>query len=72
MKTLKQCQWRRSIVFIGNCEHISKFLLIIDFEPAKVWWVHVEKINTFENKIRYIMRYAVVIKVWQNLLTNRI
>ena len=56
MKTLEQCQWRRSSVFIVNCEHISNFLLIIDFEQAKVCRVHIEKINTFENKIRCIMR----------------
>ena len=61
MKTLERCQWRRPSVFIVNCEHISNFLLIIDFEQAKVCWVHIEKINTFEDKIRYIMRYVVVI-----------
>ena len=61
MKTLERCQWHRSRVFIVNCEHISNFLLIIDFEQAKVCWVHIEKINTFEDKIRYIMRYVVVI-----------
>ena len=54
MKTLERCQWRRSSVYIVNCD-ISKFLLIIDFEQAKVCWVHIEKINTFENKIRYII-----------------
>ena len=46
----------RSSVFIVNCEHISNFLLIINFEQAKVCQVHIEKINTFENKIRCIMR----------------
>ena len=61
MKTLERCQWRRPSVFIVNCEHISNVLLIIDSEQAKVCWVHIEKINTFENKIWYIMRYAVVI-----------
>ena len=55
MKTLERCQWRRSSVYIVNCD-ISKFLLIIDFEQAKVCWVHIEKINTFEDKITYIMR----------------
>ena len=25
IKTLEQCQWRRSSVFIVNCEHISNF-----------------------------------------------
>ena len=55
MKTLELCQRRRSSVFIVNSEHISKFLLIIDFEQAKVCWVHIEKINTFEKKIGYII-----------------
>ena len=61
MKTLEWCQWRCSHVFVVNCEHISNFLLIIDFEHAKVCWVHIEKINTFESKIRYTMCYVVLI-----------
>ena len=36
-------EWRRSSVFIVNCEHTSNFLLIIDFEQAKVCWIHIEK-----------------------------
>ena len=52
MKTLKRSQWHRSSVFIVNYEHISNFLLVIDFEQAKVSWVHIKKVNTFENKIR--------------------
>ena len=36
MKTLGLCQWHRSSVFIVNCEHISDFLLINDFEQANV------------------------------------
>ena len=55
MKTLERCQWRRSSAYIVNYEHISNFLLIIDFEQAKICCVHVKKINTFEDKIRYIM-----------------
>ena len=43
-----------------NCEHISKFVLIVDFERANVCFVHIEKANTFENKIGHIMRYIVV------------
>ena len=69
MKTLERCQWRRSSVYIVNCD-ISKFLLIIDFEQAKVCWVHIEKINTFEDKIRYIMRYLVVIQVWPKFINK--
>ena len=63
MNTLERCQWHRSSVFIVDCEHISNFLLIIDLEQAKVCRVHFEKINTFENEIRCIMRQVVVIKV---------
>ena len=37
MKTLERCQWRRSIVFIVDCEHISNFVLIVDFEQANVF-----------------------------------
>ena len=59
MKALEQRQWRRSSVFIANCIHISNFV-IIDFEHANVCWVHIEKRNTFEDKIGYIMRYVVV------------
>ena len=60
MKTLERCHWRRSSAFIVKCEHISNFFLIIDFEEAKVCWVHIEKTNTFEDKIGYTMRYVVV------------
>ena len=48
------------LVFIVNCEHISNFDLIADFGQANACWVHVEKINIFEGKIEYIMRYVVV------------
>ena len=51
MKTLERCQWRHSSVFIVNCEHISSFVLIAEFEQANVYWVHIEKTNTFEDKI---------------------
>ena len=63
MKTWERCQWRRSSVYSVNCEHISNFLLIIDSEPAKVCWVHIEKINTSEDKIKNVMRYVAVIYV---------
>ena len=53
MKTLERCQWCHSSVFIVNCEHVSNFVLIIDFEQANVCCVNIEKINTFEDKIRY-------------------
>ena len=61
MKIIERCQWRRSSVFIVNCEDISNFLLNIEFEQGKVFWIHIEMINTFESKIKYIMRYVVVI-----------
>ena len=51
-------RWRRSSVFIVNCEHISKFLLILDFEQAKVCWVHIEKITL--SKTRSGISYAML------------
>ena len=48
---------------IVNCErivNILNFFLIINFEQANVCWVHVEKKNTFEDKIEYIMNYVAV------------
>ena len=60
MKTLEPCQWRRAGAFIIECEHTSNFVLIIIFEQANVCCVSIEKINTFEDKIRYIMRSVVV------------
>ena len=57
MKTLERCQWRHSSVFIVNCEHISSFVLIVEFEQANVCWVHIEKTNTFEDKIGYMLQY---------------
>ena len=62
MNTTERCQWRRSSVFIVNCEHTSNFVLIVDFEQANICWVHIEKIKPLEDKIRYIMRY--VFQVW--------
>ena len=70
----QRCQWRRSSIFIVNCKHISNVVLIVDFEQANVCLVHIEKANIFEDKIGYIMRYALV-KLnlcEQNLLTNSI
>ena len=43
MKTLVQHQQRRFGAFIVNCEHISLFVLTVDFEQAKVCWVHIEQ-----------------------------
>ena len=57
-KTLERCQWPHSCVFIVNCKHISIFILIAEFEQ-----VHIEKTNTFEEKIGYIMRYVAVFSV---------
>ena len=53
MKTLGRCQWRHSLVFIVNCEHISSFVLITEFEQANLCWVHIEKKNTFQDKTIY-------------------
>ena len=49
-----------SSVFIVNCKHILNFIVIVDFEQANVYWVHIGNTNFFEDKIRYIMRYVVV------------
>ena len=56
MKTVERRQWRRSGVHIVKCEHVSNFVLKTNFEQAKVCWVHIENTNTFESKIRSIMR----------------
>ena len=50
MKTLERCQWHHSSVVIVNCEYISNFLLINDFEQAKVRQVHIEKIKHFRKQ----------------------
>ena len=63
IKTLERCQWRHANVFIVNCEHISSFVLVVEFEQANVCWVHIEKKNTFEDKIRYVMLYVAVFSV---------
>ena len=60
MKTLERCQWRHSSVFIVNCKHISNFVLIVDFEQANVCLVHIEKANSFEDKIGHIMRCIIL------------
>ena len=61
MKTRERCHWRRSTVFIVNCEHILNFALIVDFEQANVYSVHMKKKQTFfEDKIGYIMSDVVV------------
>ena len=49
-----------SSVFIVNCEHISNFVLIVEFEQAKFCLVQIEKTNTFEDKIGHIIRYVAV------------
>ena len=72
MKTLEWYQWRRSSVCIVNYKHISNFLLIICSQQANVFLVHIEKIKTFEDKIRYIHAWFVVLISDQNLLTNNI
>ena len=71
MKTLEQSQSRSCNVYIVNCEHVSNFLLIVDFEQVEVCWVHIEKINTFEDSIRDIMRYVIVIYVWLKFINKK-
>ena len=57
MKTLERCQCRRSGVFIANSEHISHFVLIVNSGQANVCCIHIEKANTFEDVIGYVMLY---------------
>ena len=45
------------MAFVVNCKHILDFVLIVYFEQASVPWVDIEKTNTFEGKIRYMMHY---------------
>ena len=71
MKTQERCQWRHSSISNVNCKHISNFLLIINFEQANFFWIHIEKKNPFEDKIRYIMRYVVVIYVWPKFINKK-
>ena len=42
----------------------------MDFEKANVFWADNEKNNTFEDKIRYIMRYGVVVYVWPKFINK--
>ena len=60
IKTPERRQWRRSSIFIINCKHISSFVLIVDFEQTNVCFVHIEKVNMFEDKIGHIMRYVLL------------
>ena len=47
--------------FIVKSEQISQFILTVNFEQANVCRVNIEKTNTFEDKINYIMLKVVVI-----------
>ena len=58
----ERCQWRHASAFIVNCEHVSSFALIFEFEQTNIWF-HIEKTNTFEDKVGYIMRYVVAFLV---------
>ena len=67
-RTLEICQCRHSSFFIVNCKDISIFVLIVEFEQGNICWVHIEKSNTFEDEIRYIMCYVVVFSVWTKFI----
>ena len=60
-KTLKRGQWSRSSVFYFNGEYISNFVPIVDFKQANICWIYIEKRNTYEDQIRYIMRYVEIL-----------
>ena len=68
MKTPERWQRHHSSVFIVNCDRISSFALIVEFEQGNVWWVHIENKNILEDKIRYIMRYVAVFSVWTKFI----
>ena len=70
MNILEWSQWRHSSVFIVYCEHISSFVLVVEFEQANLFWVHIEKTNSFEDKIGYIIRYVLVFSVWTKLINK--
>ena len=62
MKTLERYQWcHSSSIFVVNYDYISKFVLVVDFEQANIFLVHIEKVNSSEDKIGYVMRYVVVL-----------
>ena len=69
MKTLERCQW--GVVLVSLLLSVNIFYTF-EFEQTNVCWVHIEKTNTSEDKIGYIMRYVEVFKCEQNLLTNSI
>ena len=69
MKTLERCQW--GVVLVSLLLSVNIFYTF-EFEQTNVCWVHIEKTNTAEDKIGYIMRYVEVPKCEQNLLTNSI
>ena len=71
MKILERCQWRHSCASIVNCEYISSFVLIVEFEQANLCLVHIEKTNSFKNKIGYIIRYVAVFSVWTKFINKQ-
>ena len=46
------------VSLLFNCKNISNFVLIVEFEQANVCFVHIEKVNIFEDKIGHITRYV--------------
>ena len=70
MKAVERCQWCHSSVFIVNCEYISSFVPFVEFEQANVFWVYIEMINTFEDKIGHVMCYVAVFPVWTRFVNN--
>ena len=72
IKTLERCQWRHSNVFIVNCEHISSFVLIVEFEQANVCWVHIQKTNTLKTRSGISCVMLQYFQCEQNLWTNGI
>ena len=68
MKTVERCQWRRSSVFIVNCEHISNVILIVEFEQANVCWVHFAGFKHFWRQDR--VYHALCCRVWTKFINK--
>ena len=60
MKILDWLQWGRSCAFIVTYEPISLFIVTTGFERDNARSVHVDKANTFDDKIGYLVSLLVV------------
>ena len=72
MKTLERCKWRHSSVFIVNREHISSFVLIVEFEHGNVCWIHIEIQILLEARSGILRAMLQYFQCEQNLVTYNI